>query len=139
MAKQKKSVCPVCFKGHLERRVKKVTDTYRGHSFTYDQPGNWCSHCDEGILTGRDALATEVVVRKWQAQVDKQEAQEIARIRKRLGITQAEAARIAGGGKNAFSRYERGQARPVQAVAVLFKLLDRHPKLVSEAKELASA
>ena len=138
MAKQKKSVCPVCFKGHLERRVKKVTDTYRGHSFTYHQPGDWCDHCEEGIVTGRGALATEAKVRKWHDDVDRQEGQEIARIRKRLGITQAEAARMAGCGKKAFSRYEHGQARLVQAVSVLFKLLGRHPELVAEAKELAA-
>jgi hypothetical protein len=32
---------------------------------------------------------------------------ELARIRKKLGLTQKEAAMIAGGGHNAFSRYER--------------------------------
>ena len=139
MPKQKKSVCPVCFSGHLERRAKKVTSAYRGRSITYQQPGEWCSHCEEGILSGDDVLATRAKLLKWRARVDKEEALEIARIRKRLGITQAEASRIAGGGKNAFSRYERGRARPVQAVSVLFKLLDRHPRLVSEAKELAAA
>jgi HTH-type transcriptional regulator/antitoxin MqsA len=54
-------------------------------------------------------------------------------------MTQAEAARITGGGKNAFSRYERGQAKPVQAVTILFKLPDKHPRLVEEARSLAVA
>ncbi len=139
MQKLKKPTCPVCFKGHLEHRVKQVKSTYRGHSITYGQPGDWCDHCEEGILSGKDALTTQAKLLTWRAQIDKQEALEIVRIRKRLGITQAEAARIAGGGKNAFSRYERGQARPVQAVSVLFKLLDRHPRLVAEAKKLAAA
>ena len=139
MPKTKRSVCPVCFKGYLERKVKRVTDACRGDSITYNQTGAWCNRCDEGILSGRDALVTQPGLLQWRGRVDRQEALEIARIRKRLGITQAEAARIAGGGKNAFSRYERGQARPVQAVSVPFKLLDRHPKLVAEAKELASA
>ncbi|MDP2367495.1 type II toxin-antitoxin system MqsA family antitoxin [Rhodoferax sp.] len=43
-----------------------------------------------------------------------------------------ESAQIAGGGKNAFSRYERGQARPMAAVVNLFRLLDRHPELLGE-------
>ena len=138
MSKEKKSICPICFEGRLERGLKRVTSTYRGHAITYAQPGEWCNRCEEGILTGADMLATRAKLLKWRARVDAVEAREIARIRKRLGMTQAEAARIAGGGKNAFSRYERGKARPVQAVSVLFKLLDRHPRLVSEAKELAA-
>ena len=53
-------------------------------------------------------------------------------IRKKLKLTQLEAARLAGGGKNAFSRYERGQAKPVAAVLNLFRLLDKHPDLIKE-------
>ena len=45
-----------------------------------------------------------------------------------------QAAQLAGGGKNAFSRYERGQAKPVAAVMNLFRLLDRHPELLDELK-----
>ncbi|MGZ8218763.1 type II toxin-antitoxin system MqsA family antitoxin [Methylomagnum sp.] len=48
--------------------------------------------------------------------------------------TQAEAAKLAGGGKNAFSRYEHGQAKPVAAVVNLFRLLDRHPELLDELR-----
>jgi HTH-type transcriptional regulator/antitoxin MqsA len=45
-----------------------------------------------------------------------------------LGITQKEASEIFGGGKNAFSRYERGQVRPGQAVSNLLKMFERHPE-----------
>ena len=64
--------------------------------------------------------------------MDAEEAAELVRIRKKLRLTQLEAAKIAGGGKNAFSRYERGQAKPVAAVVNLFKILDRHPELLLE-------
>ena len=138
MPKPRKTVCPICFDGHLERKSKRITDTYKGRSITYLQPGEWCDHCGEGILSGDDALATAKHVLEWRKKVDKQESLDIARIRKRLRMTQAEAARIAGGGKNAFSRYEKGHARPVMAVSVLFKLLDRHPELVAEVLKLAA-
>lgn len=42
------------------------------------------------------------------------------------------AAKIMGGGHNAFSRYERGAATPVPAVMNLLRLLDRHPELLRE-------
>ncbi|MCX5882377.1 MAG: type II toxin-antitoxin system MqsA family antitoxin [Deltaproteobacteria bacterium] len=35
---------------------------------------------------------------------------------------------------NAFSRYERGKAKPRPAVVNLFKLLDKHPRLLDELK-----
>ena len=35
-------------------------------------------------------------------------------------------AELTGGGHNAFSRYERGEAAPLPAVVNLFRLLDRH-------------
>jgi HTH-type transcriptional regulator/antitoxin MqsA len=73
------------------------------------------------------------------ARVDKEEASELARIRKKLGLTQKEAAMIAGGGHNAFSRYERGEAKPVAAVVNLFRLLDRHPELLKELKNRKAA
>jgi HTH-type transcriptional regulator/antitoxin MqsA len=68
----------------------------------------------------------------FRDQVDSQVASELESIRKRLKLTQAQAAKLAGGGKNAFSRYERGQAKPVAAVINLFKLLDKHPDLIKE-------
>lgn len=138
MPTRKKSLCPICFEGRLERKSKRITSHYKGQSITYLQPGGWCDRCDEGMLTGSDALATQERLLAWRAKVDKQAALEIGSIRRRLHLTQAQAALIAGGGKNAFSRYEKGHAKPVMAVSVLFKLLDRHPELVTEAKEIAA-
>lgn len=139
MTRKNSPSCPACLQGRLERRSKRLTDIYRGYSRTYLQPGEWCERCGEGILSGKDALATQERLLAWRTEVDKQEALELARIRRRLQMTQAEAVQISGGGKNAFSRYEKGGAIPVMAVSVLFKLLDRHPKLLQEAKELAGA
>ena len=57
---------------------------------------------------------------------------ELRRIRKKLRLTQQQAAALTGGGKNAFNRYETGLAQPVAAVDHLFFLLDRHPELLNE-------
>jgi HTH-type transcriptional regulator / antitoxin MqsA len=48
--------------------------------------------------------------------VDAEEIAKLARIRKRLKLTPKEAALITGGDHNAFFRYERGEAKPIQAV-----------------------
>jgi len=57
---------------------------------------------------------------------------EIRRIRRKLGLSQAMAAKLTGGGHNAFSRYERGEATPLPAVMNLLRFLDRHPELLKE-------
>ena len=61
-----------------------------------------------------------------------QQSKEIRRIRRKLGLSQVEATRLTGGGHNAFSRYERGEATPLPAVINLFRLLDKHPELLAD-------
>lgn len=54
----------------------------------------------------------------------------IIRLRKRLGLTQQEAAELFGGGPNAFSKYERGDV--VQSIAMdrLLRLVGSFPLLL---------
>jgi len=122
--------CPICAAGVLRDGSRTVTQEYKGHPYQAQVRGAFCDKCDEAILSyDADEEAA------WQAfrdQVDRQAASELEAIRKRLKLTQAQAAKLAGGGKNAFSRYERGQAKPVAAVINLFKLLDKHPDLIKE-------
>jgi HTH-type transcriptional regulator / antitoxin MqsA len=60
------------------------------------------------------------------------QSKEIRRIRLKLGLSQVAAARLTGGGHNAFSRYERGEVAPLPAVINLFRLLDKHPDLLKD-------
>jgi HTH-type transcriptional regulator/antitoxin MqsA len=73
------------------------------------------------------AAGDALVLRERQRQ-----SKELRRIRRKLGLTQAAAARLTGGGHNAFCRYERGEAAPLPAVLNLFRLLDKHPELLKE-------
>ena len=86
-------------------------------------------------MNGDDLQATESAWLAFREAVDKEEGQALARIRRKLKLTQAEAARLTGGGKNAFSRYERGEVRPMPAVLNLFKLLDKHPELLDDLRK----
>lgn len=83
--------------------------------FDIDSAQRYAAAGDELVLRARDI-----------------ERAEIRRIRRKLGLSQSTAARLTGGGHNAFSRYERGEAVPLPAVMNLFKLLDKHPELLKE-------
>jgi HTH-type transcriptional regulator/antitoxin MqsA len=122
--------CPLCFEGTLKDGKQKQSLEYRGRIYEYTAKGAFCNHCHDGFPE-HDAREESA----WMAfrdLVDSEEIAELSRIRKKLKLTQQEAARLAGGGKNAFSRYERGQAKPVAAVLNLFRLLDKHPQLLKE-------
>ena len=58
----------------------------------------------------------------------------LVRVRKKLKLTQRQTAQLTGGGHNAFSRYERGEASPLPAVVNLFRLLDKHPSLLKDVR-----
>lgn len=126
--------CPLCGEGTLVDSVRKVEEQYKGHSFASVIGGAFCDHCQDGfpeLDSGQEAA--------WMAfrdRVDAEEAAELARIRRKLRLTQSEAATLAGGGKNAFSRYEKGKTKPVAAVINLFRLLDRHPELLNELRHV---
>lgn len=122
--------CHACSKGTLHQKTKSQIYTYKDKSITLEQPGLWCDSCDEGILSGDDIAKTEKAFDEFKSKVDGLlRPEEIRHIRKDvLNLTQEEAGKIFGGGKNGFSRYERGETKPLVATSNLLKLLERHPE-----------
>lgn len=128
--------CPVCGIGNLERKSIEQVFTYKEKEFKYQQPGEWCNSCEEGVLHSSDMDATELLLSDFRAKVDGYLAStEIKRIRNKLSLTQKSASSIFGGGHNAFSRYETGTARQSKATDNLLRLLDKHPHLLNEIQE----
>lgn len=129
----KKRTCGAC--GGLVQRFtdEAFTLAHRGASVTVaGLSGRRCASCAEvefdADSAARYAAAGDALVMEER----QREAAEIRRIRTALKLTQVEAARLTGGGPNAFSRYERGEARPLPAVLNLLRLLERHPELLRE-------
>jgi HTH-type transcriptional regulator/antitoxin MqsA len=122
--------CPACGEGILHDGTRTETVDYRGEAFQSHQAGAYCDKCADGVVYN-DPEAEKL----WSAfrdRVDAEQALELATIRARLDLTQDEASKLSGGGHNAFSRYERREAQPVVGILNLFRLLDRHPSLLSE-------
>lgn len=130
----KKTHCPLCGEKEYYRDVRPLTLNYKGRSITVEQPGFWCDSCGEGIIEGADQKSTREELQAFRAKIDGlMSPEETYRIRKKiLKLTQAEAARIFGGGQNAFSRYERGETSPSRTLSLLFQMLKRHPEQLNE-------
>ena len=56
---------------------------------------------------------------------------EVREIRTALGLTQAEAGILLGGGPSAFAKYEAGTIKPSAGLVKLLRLLDRNPSMLS--------
>ncbi len=129
--------CPVCGAAELVHDTRDLPYTYKGETTTIPAvTADFCPACAESIT---DMVETERVMREMQA-FNKQvnaaivDPVFITSVRKKLKLDQREAAEIFGGGVNAFSRYENGKTKPPLALVKLFKLLDRHPDLLSEVR-----
>jgi HTH-type transcriptional regulator/antitoxin MqsA len=131
-----KHLCLSCEQADMVRTKKDCPIEYRGHFATIRAVDGWhCPACGEVEFAGKEGVRYAEALEKLRLKVDAEESAELARIRKKLKLTQRRAAAIAGGGVNAFSRYETGKAKPVAAVVNLFRLLDKHPELVNEIAE----
>ena len=112
---------------------KTFTVEHAGLKAKIEGLSGWrCGDCDEVEFDAKSAKRYPAAGDKLVLQDRDRQRQEIRRIRRKLGLSQLAAARLTGGGHNAFSRYERGEAAPLPAVVNLFRLLDKHPELLKD-------
>jgi putative zinc finger/helix-turn-helix YgiT family protein len=130
-------VCPICEAAELAPRVVTESLNYKGESLRVEGiEVSECPACGESLVTPSQAKRNAVRFADAKRFHDGLLAsQDIIAWRKRLGLTQAAAARLLGGGVNAWSKYERGevlQSRPMD-------LLMRVTSMVPEARSILLA
>lgn len=133
---QHPSLCPMCDEGRLIEHTHERQDEIDGYSFTIrGLVHSICDHCGEYIVAPEQSRQNKrtITEARYQATVERDQAErlsppDILRIRKELGITQAQAARVFGGGPNAFSKYEHGEVAPSEGMERLLHLADRVPE-----------
>lgn len=132
-------ICAACGGHDMREETRDVSRLYKGEAIVIKaMPGRYCADCGEAeFLTpaGAERFATEV--QQAMQGIDQGRRAELRSIRRRLGLKQAEAAALFGGGVNAFSEYERGVREPSKSTVMLLRLLDRHPNLLTEARAAA--
>lgn len=129
--------CPCCGEAELIHDTRDVSYTYKGEATTIPAvKGDFCPACGEVLLDREHGNKYSEAVGIWQRQVNAAfvDPDYIARVRRKLDLDQRQAAELFGGGVNAFSRYETGKTKPPLALVQLFKVLERHPDLLSEVR-----
>ena len=123
------ALCPACEAGTLHERIGSTENNYKGRTFTVEGTSfSKCSACDAEIVLPWQARANDQLIRDFHREIDNLlMGDEIKRIRKKFSLTQADAAKLFGGGTNAFSKYERGEV--IQSIAMdrLLRLVDTLP------------
>jgi HTH-type transcriptional regulator/antitoxin MqsA len=120
----------------MTRGEKLVSFKIAGKSYTYLQPGWWCSLTDpddlEGQLVDEDNQIAEMARRtaKVLAHGEKVFVPVVIRaIRQRCGLTQREAGLLFGTGEKSFEKYESGEIQPSAPTKLLLRLAWEHPEL----------
>lgn len=129
--------CPVCGGAELIHDTRDIPYVYKGETVTIPAvEGDFCPACGEVILAREsgDRYSEMIGLAQQQINATAVDPRFIVGVRKKLKLTQAEAATIFGGGINAFSRYEKGRIRPPLPLVKLLKVLDRHPELLDEVR-----
>ena len=119
----------------LHRGVRPLTLTYKGESITVDMPGWYGDDPESGVLDANDMKISDRALHRLKARAEGlPEPEEIRRIRRKLGLTQAEAGELIGGGPRAFQKYESGDYLPSRAISSALILLDHDPKSLDVLK-----
>ena len=132
----KKRLCLQCDDGTaLVHGARDLTMEYKGRALMVSAVRGWhCPVCGECEFDASEGERYGAEMDAFSAGVDKEISAALRATRKKLGLRQAEAGKLFGGGISAFSEYERGKTQPHKSTVLLLKLLDRPPELLDEIR-----
>lgn len=130
----KNLLCADCGCETLESLTEIESFNYKGHTLSVEVEYSLCSQCGaEAILPDQIKRNDTRTRNAWRKADGLLTGEEIVALRKQLGLTQQQAARMFGGGSNAFSKYERGEVIQSEAMDKLMRLsLESQPVNVSK-------
>ena len=131
--------CPICNNAALVEDKRDIPYLYKGELTTLQQVlGQFCPACGEHVLEPSESARVSSLMLAFNQQINAAMVAPrfITEVRKKLALDQRQAAEIFGGGINAFSRYENGKTKPPLALVKLLKVLNNHPDLLAEVKDV---
>jgi len=121
--KGSQNTCPICGEGNLNAKISKNIVEYKAHSTQLDTHYSVCDTCGSEQANSEQLRANKRAMVAFKKQIDGLlTGHEVRKLREQLGINQAEAARIFGGGPVAFSKYESDDVAQSEAMDKLLRL-----------------
>ena len=121
--------CPICGEGELTQKIELIPVEHRGQRGNIQHHFSVCGACGSEQADSVALRANKRAMVAFKKQVDGLlTGEEVRVIRARLGISQADAAKIFGGGPVAFSKYEADDVAQSEAMDKLIRLADALPE-----------
>lgn len=115
--------CANCGASELQFLTEAETFDYKGQSLTVDVDYSVCAQCGTEVILTEQIKRNDCRLRDaWRKADGLLSGTEISALRKKLGLTQQDAAKVFGGGVNAFSKYERGEVIQSEGMDKLMRL-----------------
>ena len=125
--------CIVCKTEDIKNITAIESVLYKGNKLQVPLEHSVCNGCGREFVPKLQILRGEIELRKAKKLFDGLlSSEEIVRARAKLSISQEQASRVFGGGKNAFSKYERGEVSQSLAMDKLIRVCLKHNNVFQE-------
>lgn len=123
------TLCPLCEEGQLHEHVEKTLVEYAGQSAALDSVFSVCDCCGAEQASADQVRRNKRTMIAFKKSVDGLlTGAQLRSLRTSLGINQAQAACIFGGGPVAFSKYENDDVMQSEAMDKLLRLAASVPE-----------
>jgi HTH-type transcriptional regulator / antitoxin MqsA len=122
-------LCAICGEGHVTAQVRSVETEYKSTRALLPVHYQQCDFCTSDYVGMAESKLNKRIVMAFRKQVDGLlTGNEITALRKHYHLTQAQAAKLFGGGPVAFSKYENDDVAQSEAMDTLLRLVRRSPE-----------
>ena len=121
-----KEQCPICGEGQVTSHVQQVEHEYKGHKAMLSSHYQECDACLSEFAGAREGKLSKRGIMAFRKSVDGLlTGAEICALRDKYKLTQAQAAKLFGGGPVAFSKYENDDVSQSESMDSLLRLVRR--------------
>ena len=125
---ENKALCAICGEGHVTAQTRAVDTEYKGTKALLPMHYQLCDTCTSDYAGMAESKLNKRIVMAFRKQVEGLlTGDEITALRKQYQLTQAQAAKLFGGGPVAFSKYENDDVAQSEAMDTLLRLIRRSP------------
>ncbi|MGL4187301.1 MAG: type II toxin-antitoxin system MqsA family antitoxin [Sphaerotilus sulfidivorans] len=122
---QVQEMCPLCGEGHVTSHCEEVEQSYAGHRSMVPMHFRSCDHCGSDFAGAEESQLNKRAMVGFRKRVDELlSGSQIRKIREKYKISQAQAAKLFGGGPVAFSKYEHDDVAQSAAMDNLLRLVE---------------
>lgn len=119
------NLCPLCGEGQVTSHMDEVAQLYGSHEGMVPMYFRSCSHCGSDFAGAEESLLNKRAMLAFRKRVDGLlSGTRVAEVRAKYRLTQAQAARLLGGGPVAFSKYENDDVAQSSAMDTLLRLIE---------------